>query len=675
MDEPPDPHELDLQHYVLVLRRRKKLVALVTLGMVAAALGVSWLQTPAYQASAEVLLQPRLSDSVFSSNGGSAEPPRTVETEVRVLKSDAVRSAVREKLGTTPRVSASRLGETEVMKVQAEATDPQRAAAIANAYAEGYVNHRRIQAVDATLTAGAAIQMKIDAIQAEIASLDTQISQALPAERASVETRLRPRYASLLSQQSLLQQKLDQVQVDASLKSGGAQVVVVADVPTSPVRPRPLRNALATTIVGFCAGWALALLRERLDDSIKNREDVARVDSELPILGLIPVTETLKRRSRAKDRLRVSAAATEAYRSLRTSVQLLGVDHPVRTIQITSPMPGDGKTSTVASLGVALAAAGQRVLMVDCDLRRPRLHETFELDNSVGFTSLLLGDVSLREAVQRVPGEPRLALLPSGPIPANPSELLSLGRTGELLSKLRETFDVLVIDSPPLLPVTDASVLVTHVDVTLLVLRAGVTTRRQALDALALIRRNHRPVVGAVLNQVNRSAGYGGAYQYESPRPDLPQGRRAAPVGRRDAPSSRPTKISSGPKVDMVRDDTAVDDKKVELVERMDGPNRAGEVEKPAASLRSDVIAKNPENRSWDAGHQADRQLQVSQGRQGDQEPAVRTEVPQEAEADKEVPLKMVRVGKKVMFYKAERRRIRRRRQSQQAQMRQGGRR
>jgi capsular exopolysaccharide synthesis family protein len=205
---------------------------------------------------------------------------------------------------------------------------------------------------------------------------------------------------------------------------------------------------------------------------------------------------------------------TEAYRTIRTSIQFMGLDHPLRTVQVTSAQPGEGKTTTLANLAVVLARAGQRVVVVCCDLRRPRVHEFFGLSNAVGFTSVLLGEVPLSQALQRVPGEERLALLASGPEPPNPSELLSGMRAVEIFTALQGLADIVLIDSPPVLPVADAAVVSTRVDGTLLVASVGSSTRKHVHRAMEMLRQVEAPVIGAILNRATGESGYGYGYGY-----------------------------------------------------------------------------------------------------------------------------------------------------------------
>jgi capsular exopolysaccharide synthesis family protein len=206
--------------------------------------------------------------------------------------------------------------------------------------------------------------------------------------------------------------------------------------------------------------------------------------------------------------------ATEAYRTLRTSIQFLTLNGPLRALQITSPGAQEGKSTTIANLAVALAGMGQRVIVVCCDLRRPRIHEFFDLDNSVGLTSVLLGQEPLTVALQEVPGQPRLSLLASGPLPPNPADLLSSQPSGEVLTALQSHADIVLIDSPPVLPVTDSLILSSRVDATLLTCLAGVTTRKELGRAAELLRQVDAPLVGTILNGVSEGQPYGYYYRY-----------------------------------------------------------------------------------------------------------------------------------------------------------------
>jgi capsular exopolysaccharide synthesis family protein len=502
--------DLALQDYLVFLRRRRATIVIIVLLITVPTVVLSLLKTPVYAGTAELLMQPQGSENLFDpSTGVQNDPNREVQNEIRIITSRPVRDAVRAKVGSAPKVTATPDGQTDLVRVTAKSTNPAQAAALANAYGNGYIEYRRQQAVNDVLAASQQIQTKISDLQKQI--------DAAPAGSQR---------DSLVSAQALFKQKLDQLQVDGALKQGGAQLVTPATVPTSPVEPRPVRSGVIAFVLSLMLGVGIAILREFLDDSVKSKDDFERVANGVPVLGLIPVVSAWRGK---EDAYLVSleeptSAAAEAYRTLRTSVQFLALDQPMRTLLITSANPQEGKTTTLANLAVALARSGSTVAIVCCDLRRPRVHEFFGLDNEVGFTSVLLGKVPLAGAVQEVPDQARLSLLASGPLPPNPSELLSSKRTVEVLGSLQAEFDIVLIDAPPVLPVTDALVLSGRVDATLLVAVAGATTRKEAARSVELLRQVDAPLVGAVLNGVDTEGSYG--YAYQSYRYESPVGRR-----------------------------------------------------------------------------------------------------------------------------------------------------
>ncbi|MGH9278707.1 MAG: polysaccharide biosynthesis tyrosine autokinase [Acidimicrobiales bacterium] len=534
---------MTLRDYVSILRRRKWTIVVTTLVMLGAALALSLSQTPIYQGRARLLLQ--TSQSAFNSQEGTPYDPTAVETEIQVIQSEAVRSAVRQQLGTAPGVQALPVGGTKVVELRAQSTSPERAAEITNAYANSYIEFRRQRAVDSLLAIAKGIQDKINPLQTEVDDLARRIAEIPPCTGSNPPPNCAQRDAlqrdrdARVEQLVPFKQRADQLQVDASLKDGGATLVSEALVPIEPVRPRPVRNAVLAIAVGLIVGVALAFLFEQLDDSIKTKEDLERLVRDLPVLGMIPAVSGWKK----SDVLVVSQAepsspAAEAYRTLRTSVQFLGVDRPIRTLQITSATASDGKSSTTCNLGVSLARAGKRVIIASCDLRRPRLHEFFGLSNAMGFTSVLLGEHGITEAVQPVPKEDRLKLLASGPLPPNPSELLSSHRASEVLERLSAHSDMVLLDCPPVLPVTDAVVLSAKVDATLIVVNAGSTTGKQLSRTLELLRQAGAPLIGVVFNNVSTEGAYGYTYYY---RRDEDGDRERAPKRR-----GKPTRSDRG---------------------------------------------------------------------------------------------------------------------------------
>ena len=202
--------------------------------------------------------------------------------------------------------------------------------------------------------------------------MQTQID-ALPPDAAERDT--------LIAQQAAFNERLDQLQIDAALTTGGASVVQPADLPTDPVEPQPLRTAVLAAFVGLLLGLGAAFLVDYLDDSLRRPEDVEALTS-VPVLAVVPVEPPPDNRPIALSE--PHEFAVEVYRGLRTSVQFLGLDRKLRVIQVTSSLPGEGKTTTATNLAVVLAQAGHQVAIVDADLRKPRIHEVFSVPNRPG---------------------------------------------------------------------------------------------------------------------------------------------------------------------------------------------------------------------------------------------------------------------------------------------------
>jgi capsular exopolysaccharide synthesis family protein len=396
-------------------------------------------------------------------------------------------------------VSAAEVGTTNVVAVSVDSTNAKLAARAANADAKGYIHLQQVQTVNTIDGAVLLLTERLNSVQSSINTLQSELPVAAPSTSGSLTTQLQ----GLQEEAVTLQNEITNDELAAGESSGDGQVVSAATVPTKPVKPKTVEYAVLAGILGLVLGIGLAMMLEFFDDGIRTKEDAERVAEQRPVLALIPEmpdwrdehTHYLVSKSSP------SSVPAEAYRSLRTAIQFLGLDRSIKTVQVTSPSTGEGKTTTVANLAVVMAQAGRRVVVVSCDLRRPRLHEFFNMSNQVGFTSVLLGESSLQDALQSVPGLPNLYVLASGQIPPNPSELLSGRRAGELLATLAQNADIVLIDSPPVLPVTDASVLAGHSDAVFMVVAAGISTRSQVARALETLGHIGAPVSGLVLNR------------------------------------------------------------------------------------------------------------------------------------------------------------------------------
>lgn len=292
-----------------------------------------------------------------------------------------------------------------------------------------------------------------------------------------------------------------------------ATVVDDAQQSETAVSPQPLRTFALAGVLGLLLGVGLAVARDLLDTSISSGEDVAEV-TPTPVLGHIFHDSAAQRDP--SDVLTGANPWSEAFRVLRTNMQYVEVDHDQKLVVVTSSVPEEGKTTTAVNLAVTLAMANQRVALVECDLRRPLIARRLDLDPAVGTTSVLVGKLSLEDAFQTY-ADTSLQVLACGPVPPNPSELLQSHAMEKLLGDLRDRFDVVIVDAPPLLPVTDAALLATQCDGAVVVVRHGQTSKDQlghALERLEAVDAKALGVVVTMTPHAKRFGGYNARYGY-----------------------------------------------------------------------------------------------------------------------------------------------------------------
>lgn len=503
--------EKTLRDYWRVIVRRSWIVIAAIIATVAPAVALSLRQDPIYEAHADMLIRTLPGESVFGSGQQTIDPDRLVQNEISVLEGDAVFQKLKENLGLDddpPGVSGSGFTDADVISVSVESGDPQTAATLANAYVAAYIDVKREQAVDGMVAASAELQTKITGLQDKIDTLDNKVSASSTDDDSSAEADRR----LLVDQQALFRQRIDQLQVDAALSAGNAELVRPASAPIKPIKPTPVRTAAIAAIVGLVLGLGAAFLVDHLDDSVRSAADLARVGTDVPVLATVPNVA-----SRDNRPLAISAPDSppvEAYRNLRTNVQFLGIERKVRSIQVTSTRPGEGKTTTAANLAVVLSQTGANVVLVDADLRKPNLHRLFAIDGSNGLTNNLAGD-PMELTIQRITDQ--LWVIVGGPVPPNPSELLSGRRMDAFAEELGRRFDYVIIDSAPLLAVSDAAALSRHVDGVLLVVQAKQVSLPQLRESLATLERVGAPLLGVVMTRVKVDTKVSGEYDYLQP--------------------------------------------------------------------------------------------------------------------------------------------------------------
>jgi capsular exopolysaccharide synthesis family protein len=399
--------------------------------------------------------------------------------------------------------------------------------------------HKQIAALPATVKINVTTQNpqaiaydnQISSTQGEVASIIAGVAN-LNASIAAGSNEMN-KFNALELQQSELQREVDRHSIseaqlartvdDLSIRqhaNDNPVEVMSAPGPAKKISPIIWRNAIFIVLLAIIAAICAAMLQEQIDDRIYTPSD-ATVSLEAPPLGFVPLvakSESLMLFDRGR-----SNSLLETYRLLRSNVQFAAVDEPIRSLLITSSVPGEGKTVTAVNLGAATALSGRRVIIVDADLRRPTLHDKFGLTRQPGLTSVLIGHTSLEEALQTTP-IPGLQLLSCGPIPPNPAELLSSRAMHDMHRQLMQMADLVIFDSPPVLATADAQVLAAQVDGVVYVVQLGETRKSAVRFAADLLRQARARTLGVVFNKMSVSAkpgyygygyyGYGYGYYY-----------------------------------------------------------------------------------------------------------------------------------------------------------------
>ncbi|HET91109.1 MAG TPA: polysaccharide biosynthesis tyrosine autokinase, partial [Chloroflexi bacterium] len=454
---------------------------------------------------------------------------RTIESVAEVfaakIKFPRFLQEVKEQLGLPmdvrieDMITVQQIGSTQLIRISVENDDPALAQALANTVVQVLIE-QEISQQQASFQAGLTeLETQINALEANIAATQVEIatlgdpgdalSEFVRLERTRLESQLTRDQTRLV----VLLSSAEEFRLAMARYTDTITVYAPAELPTSPVASRTLQNTLLGAATGLMIGVGVAFLLEYLDDTIKSPQDVRQI---LPVgvLGALPRME--QRETNGQTALVVTAhplhPIAEAFRSLRTSIQFSGVDTPTRTLLVTSPLPTDGKTFTAANLAVVMAQGGQSVIALDADLRHSTLHRAFRLPKEPGLTTALLSPDRWEQALQPTEVE-GLRIVGAGPRPPNPAELLASHRFREFLSWLREEADVVIIDSPPVLAVTDAAVLSTLADGVMLILDCGETRQPAAVQAAERLLSVGGNLLGVVLNRLSSK---GDGYYYYS---------------------------------------------------------------------------------------------------------------------------------------------------------------
>lgn len=434
---------MELRDYIRILQKSWILILVVLLAGISAGSVYSILQNPKYESSAKVFVSTASGATVSELQEGNTFTQQRVTTYAD--------------LATTPIVLLPVIADLQLNL----SSDQLASMVTATAPIETTLIEISVSSTDAALSA-------------EIA---TSVSESLTKVVETIETS------------------------DGAGSPSPVKLTLVqhASVPQVPVSPNVPLNIALGAIAALALGIGLAILRETLDNRVRNERDVEAL-TDTPILGGIVFD------AKAGERPLIvhvdpRSARSESFRTLRTNLQFLDIGRTDRSFVITSSIQTEGKSTTAANLAIALADAGNRVLLVDADLRRPKVHEYMGLEGAVGLTDLLIGRAEPQDVIQPW-GKERLYVLPAGKIPPNPSELLGSEALISLIDEFNKAFDVVLFDAPPLLPVTDAAILARTVGGTIVVCAAGRTHKNQLKGALTALRNVDSPVSGIVLTML-----------------------------------------------------------------------------------------------------------------------------------------------------------------------------
>jgi capsular exopolysaccharide synthesis family protein len=444
---------VDLRDYLSVLRTRWVLIVACALVMIALAAAVTWRTTPQYASSARLFVSTAATDDSEAIQGGAFSLQR-VKSYADLLTGQEIARRVVEAmdLDESPGALAGQISASsgvDTVILTVTVTDPSPERA----------------------------KMLVDAVADEFVSYVAELETPPGKDQATSK----------------------------------ATVVDPGTLPGAPISPNPERNLALGAILGLLLGAGIAILRHTLDTTVKS---VRQLEPLVPA----PVIGTISYDPDATDTPLISGLDTyapraEAFRVLRTNLQFIDPDADRKVFVMTSSLPGEGKTTTVVNLALALAEGGERVILVEGDLRRPKVAEYLRLEASVGLTTVLIGKLGLDDAIQST-AHGKLDVLTSGSTPPNPAELLKSSSMTALIASLRESYDIVLIDAPPLLPVTDGALLSAQADGALLVVRHGKTTTDQVSVAVERLEAVGAAPVGVIFNMTPAKGGDGYGYGY-----------------------------------------------------------------------------------------------------------------------------------------------------------------
>lgn len=545
--------ENELKKYGTILWHWAWLIVLGTLLGASIAYASSRLTTPVYAASTTLLVNEAPSSGKTADYTSILTSERLASTYAQMMTKQPVLQEALKDLNLdlpvealAPRINVNLVRDTQLMVLQVESEDPQLAKNLADAIPAAFSRMNDAVQTERYSDSKANLTKEIDSLKGQVAQKQTDIDALGTPSSGSIKESEAARLQTELSQlrQSLtyLLQSYEAIRLAEAQSTSNIVVVETAALPVSPVRPRVLQNTLLGALLGLMLSVGVVFLIEYLDDRVRSPEQIDKV-LKLPVVGLIAKVGNGYQGTGKSHLIAVReprSPVVEAFRSLRTNIQFAGVDQPIRTLLVTSAGPSEGKSTVAGNLAVVMAQAGLKVVLMDGDLRRPTIHKMFNQINQAGLTDVIMRDPNQWSELTGTSGVPNLSLLLSGTLPPNPSELLGSKRMRQLLDHLHQFNDVVIIDSTPLLPVTDALVLAPLTDGVIMVIDYGATRIGEAIQGKAQLDQSGARILGVVMNKIptgRRGYSYYYYHRYYTYEGDGDTKRRG-PKGRRRSSSA-----------------------------------------------------------------------------------------------------------------------------------------
>ena len=516
---------MEIHQYLALLRHWLWLIILGGAVAAVSAFAISRFQEPVYRATSILLINESLATNDNNSFQSLQSSERlAVSFVIRLTNYEVLTESITE-LGLDmtadelqKAVQVNSINNSQLISLNVEGHDPQIITALANEIPQKFAEHNMAMQLERFADSKINLEDELALVAEELILAESALNTELnDGNRQLAVDRLSGNMQSLRETHSRLLQSYEDIRVAEAENLNNIIIEEYARVPEEPIRPRIVTNTLLAGMVGIMLAIGVIFLIEYLDDTVKDSSSLEHITG-LNVLGIITKQNNLDKDAPPVMVTQLRSPNAEAYRQVRTNVQYVGVSQELSTILVTSPSQGEGKSTIATNLAITLAQSNNKVVLIDCDMRRPTLHRKFNLPNNVGLTNLLLSKEDDPSFIQET-GTENLRIITTGSLPPNPAELIQSERMQHILDWLNEVADYIVIDSPPALVVTDSILLSQIASITMLVVAAGKTRQQSLLLAIQRIKAVDGYIAGIIINKVHArhsSYYYHNYYAYQS---------------------------------------------------------------------------------------------------------------------------------------------------------------